>query len=221
MVMDISFDNEFRFQGDTPAVRYEHSDPSGITVTAMQMDGFSLRLLTLPGNVHAAWLAFDKDAEAALTGLRLDLPTAPSETPWNGHAFTGEDNTELFLDIRGSRNMTVETTPGKHFAVSFDKDRIGPTHLVALIRPASLGPLFKFKDVGADENGGVKFRYNGEGFVFFDMDRSIPSKLVQGTMPERRSDFLVLKYLHGDLDTIWEVSRDTIKPFGTGSIAGL
>ena len=137
--------------------------------------------------------------------LELHVEASPALSPGRRGGFLA-DGTRL--DCAASRNLapddaTLPAGPQTMLSGLWRRTRRGPTHLLWVAHPASDGPMERCKDVGVDEDGGMKFRFETYGYVAFQLT---PALLESASWrhPERPIPrYVLMRYDNRELSTIW------------------
>lgn len=199
--------------GLTPDVLFDR-EPDYIHETS----GLSARIL-FSDNV---WLAnfYDYETELRMLWISMHWTEGPGrisaklinmpEDRDNGDSL----NDSWRLDIGCSRNLKIIESSCGGYCGEWQRTCPGPTHLLWLVHPAHDGPLVRLKDVGVNEHGGLKFRFQNYGYILFRMDPAALLGRKSLLQDHKDADYVILRYIRQELDTIWEIAPTFISRQG-------
>lgn len=146
------------------------------------------------------------DALQTVVSERLDICLLPRGGWGNGN---------MQLEFGHSRNLEPEIRNAAAWPdATYQKKRNGPTHLLWCIHPAENGPFVRFKDVGVNEDGGVKFRCDDLGYILFSTNAKALEHATWKDAERPVAELVIMRYVRRELDTLWEVGSWGIKRHG-------
>lgn len=155
------------------------------------------------------WLVFRQGAPEGISTVNGRFPA-----PWNGvyrwnHITVSRDRTEPFMSFATcvSRNCWARTVIDpdlKGFTTSLAQLEPGPCHLAWISRQGGPFPIKSFKEIGAGETGGIKFRVDDLEYVMFHLEDAKPERapepVVTGT------GLAVMRYRENELEGYWHIT---------------
>lgn len=193
--------------------------PAGVVLPSheLSLEGINMAVAPFSAGGHVSladhdnslkveWLFFDNPLPKSGISIRSKLPAG-----WNGcyhwnhiTAFKDRKGPALSIASQCSRNSWVRTTidpEQQSFTTTVLQIQPGPVHLAWISRTGPPFPVTSFKEVGANETGGIKFRVGNLEYILFKLEDA-PLPQTPRKIPHAPG-FAVLRYCDTELDGYW------------------